>query len=153
MDKLKILLKGWTKGFLKHKDIIKKEILDIEENKEGFDLTINTKDGKRKHYIILPLAENINRIIEKLDDDDFFGVVMLNTKDNLKVILSNWETISRFKKLCLFFVNPFSETEKKWMIFPYTHSKISDKESLESGLKSLFDSVDCLSKKDIASIA
>jgi hypothetical protein len=41
----------------------------------------------------------------------------------------------------MYFVNPESATDKKWMIYPHTHHKISDPSSLKLGLESLFSTV------------
>jgi hypothetical protein len=61
--------------------------------------------------------------------------------------LKNWSKLITIPKLSVYFVNPFSETDKRWIIFPYTHHQISEQESLSNGLRSLFESVDPIDEK------
>ena len=130
-------LVDWTKNFVKNKDIITKKIEKIENEKEGFDLYIKYKD-REQYFIITPKIEDIDSIIQKINNEYYLSIVTLNSKENFDAVLKNWNRLISFKFLSIIFVNPFSELDKKWIIFPYTHNKISDEKSLETGLKSMF---------------
>ncbi|MBN2112420.1 hypothetical protein JW707_04970 [Candidatus Woesearchaeota archaeon] len=136
------VLKEWTVNYIKNKDVLTKAIASIEEEKDGWDLVIKTKTGD-KYCIIAPVIKDINQIIGKLNDN-FVTLVVLNKKENLDIITENWSRLVCFPKLSVMFVNPNSELEKRWIIYPYTHDKITEKPSLKKGLKSLFQTVDPL---------
>ena len=74
---------------------------------------------------------------------------MLNSKENLDFLMNKWNKLIKFDKLTIFFVNPFSELEKKWFISPYVHNKICDKDSLKLGLKTMFETVESITEKEI----
>ena len=78
--------------------------------------------------------------------------ICLNSSENFSFLTKNWDKFTDLKKLAVYFVNPFSKTEKKWIIHPYTHSKITEKSSLKQGLKSMFDTVETTSILEIESI-
>ena len=50
--------------------------------------------------------------------------------------------------LNMIFVNPFSQTDTKWIIYPFTHNRIADHDSLDVGLRSLAASVEPLGKDE-----
>ena len=50
--------------------------------------------------------------------------------------------LSSLPMLSIYFVNPNSSTEKKWIIYPFTHSKITEHSALKLGLMTLFESVE-----------
>ena len=58
----------------------------------------------------------------------------------------------KIKYLVVYFVNPFSKIEKKWIIYPSTHNRISDEASLKPGLRAMFDTVEAISKKEVEKI-
>ena len=60
-----------------------------------------------------------------------------------------WNKLILIRNLSLYFVNPFSKQEKRWVINPHLHHKISDAESLELGLNSLFIMVDPITEKEV----
>lgn len=148
MDKANSILTEWIISFLKHKDMITRNILDIQENKEGFDIIVKTKE-KKQYYMIIPFIDNINEITQRLNKEDRFGLVIYNNKENLKKIINNWEVLSTYPNFCIFFVNPSSNLEKKWIIYPYTHNKITEKKSLDTGLKTMFETVENITKEEL----
>ncbi len=85
----------------------------------------------------------------KLNEKGHFALVMLNTAANFEMIIESWNKLTKFNFLTLYFVNPFSKLDKRWMVKPYVHQKICDDTSLKTGLKSMFDMVDNLSESDI----
>ena len=131
----------WTTNFIKNKDIVAKKIEKIENGKDGFDLYVKYND-REQYFIIAPNIIDVDHIIQRLNNDFYFSIVTLNSKENFEVILKNWNRLINFKFLNIIFVNPFSELDKKWIIFPHTHHKICDESSLENGLKSMFNMVE-----------
>ena len=63
----------------------------------------------------------------------------MNTEENLDYLIAHWKDFITFSKLKIMFVNPI--VNEQWSLFPKTHDAISDKESLQTGLTSLFSSV------------
>lgn len=134
-------LADWTVNFIKNRDIIAKKIQNIENGKNGFDLHVKYRD-REQYFVIAPSISNIDSIIQKIDNNAHYTIVTLNSKDNFDSMLKFWHNLVSFKFLSIIFVNPFSQLDKKWIIFPYTHHKICDESSLENGLKSMFGMVE-----------
>ncbi len=138
-EKIHSFLVEWTANYLKSKDAIARKIERIEHGKDSFDLFVKYKD-KEQYVLVCPVIIDFESVIGKLKTDTHYLIVMLNSIQNLQVILKNWSKIVNFKFVSLVFVNPFS-SEKKWILMPYTHHRICDESSLELGLKSMFDLV------------
>lgn len=147
-NKSHFFLVQWTISFIKNKDIISKKIEKIENGKDGFDLYVKYKD-REQYFIIVPNIVDIDSIIQKINNDSYFSIVTLNSKENFHNILKNWNKLINFEFLNIIFVNPFSEMDKKWIIFPHTHHKICDESSLENGLKSMFDMVEPIEEQQL----
>lgn len=141
MDKQHSFLLEWAITFVRNKDIVNKKIISVENGKDGFDLYVKYKD-KEQYFIIMPVIADIDSIIQKLSNNAHFSIVTLNSKENLDVIIKNWKKLVDFKFLSIIFTNPFSQLDKKWIVFPHTHDKICEASSLEAGLKSMFDMVE-----------
>ena len=148
-NKSRSFLIDWIISFVKNKDIISKKIEKIENGKNNFDLYVKYRD-KEQYFIIAPIIKDIDSIIQKLSNNAYFSIVALNSKENLDIVLKNWNKLINFKFLSIIFVNPFSEIDKKWIIFPQTHNKISDESSLEAGLKSMFEMVEPIGEQQLA---
>jgi hypothetical protein len=141
-------LVDWTVNFVKHKDVLTKKIEKIEKNKDGFDLYVKYKD-REQYFIILPEITDIDAIIQKISNQKYFSIVTLNSKSNFEIILKSWSKLVSFKFLNIIFTNPFSELDKKWIIFPHTHHRIADEDSLETGLKSMFGMVEPIEEQQL----
>lgn len=139
-NKSHAFLMDWTMNYAKNKDAISRKIEGIERGKDGFDMLIRYKD-KVQYFIIMP-AIDINSILQKLKNDAYVSVVILNSRENFDAVLKNWSRLANFKFLNIIFANPFSELDKRWIVFPHTHNKICDEDSLETGLKSMFEMVE-----------
>ena len=148
-NKSRSFLLDWTISFVKNKDIMSKKIEKIENEKDGFDLYVKYND-KEQYLIIVPVIKDIDSVMQRLGNNAYFSIVTLNSKENLGIILKSWNKLISFKFLSIIFVNPFSELDKKWIVFPYTHNKISDESSLESGLKSMFEMVEPIEEQQLA---
>ena len=149
IDKAKEFLIDWIKGFLKNRDVMTRSIEKIEDNKNGFDVYVKHKD-KEQFIIALPIIGSIDGMLSKLKNKEgYYTIVTFNNRKNFNAIVSSWDKLIEFKFLSIFFVNPFSQLDKRWIIFPYTHSKICDKSSLEKGLKTMFEMVNPISEEMI----
>ena len=131
----KLNLKEWIKEFIKHKDVFLKTIVDIKDSNEGFNVKYKDKQVK---FIV---EKDLVVAIKKLDKKPI-SIATLNTLDNFDVLIQNWHKLVSFKDLTIFFINPDSMSERKWILRPHLHDKIADDDSLKTGLKSLFMSVD-----------
>ncbi len=147
-NKLHSFLVEWTLNFIKNKDIFLKKIDEIENGKDGFDLYVKYKD-REQYFIITPKISEIEPIISRINNISYFSIITLNSRDNLDSLLKNWNRLINFKFLNIIFINPFSESDKKWIIFPHTHQKICNLPSLESGLKSMFAMVEPISEQEL----
>lgn len=149
MGQAKEFLVEWIKRHLKNKDVMTGSIENIEDNKDGFDVYVKHKD-KEQFIVAVPVIENIDDIISKFKDKKcYYSIVTFNNHKNFKQLVSNWDKLAEFQFLNMFFVNPFSSQDNRWIIYPYTHNRICDKASLEKGLKSMFDMVDSISEEEI----
>ena len=147
-NKIHSFLVDWAVNFAKNKDIVSKKIEQIENGKDGFDLYIKYKD-REQFFIITPKIIDIDLIIQRLNNNSHFSIITLNSKENFEALVKNWSKLIEFKFLSIFFINPFSELEKKWIIFPYTHNKICDESSLKNGLKSMFGNVEPIEEQQL----
>ena len=147
MDNVNSFLADWSIRFLENKDAIKREIINIEKGKDGFDSIISYKD-KIKCFIIVPTLE-IN-IFDKVKNEGYYGIFTLNNPINIRFAVSNWKRLADFKFLNIYFVNPFSSSDKVWAICPYIHDRICDKSSLELGLKSMAEMVEIIGLEELS---
>ena len=142
------ILKEWIVEYVKNKDIFAKSIKNIKKSNDK--ITVEYTD-KIHTFIIIPFIKDINSIILKLEQHkEFISLVTFNSKENLNIIIQNWNQLLKNPKFSIYFVNPFSELEKKWIIHPYTHSKISSPASLKKGLLALFSTVEEIKKEDFS---
>ncbi len=123
-------LKEWAIGHLRHKDIFHKKLKDIEDTESGFIAHFKDKD---EHYIIQETLD-----FNDIPKDNHVSFVTLNTQKNFSKLLSEWKILISFPNLRIIFVEKISNG-RHWTVSPYIHDKISDKSSLKSGLKTLFD--------------
>lgn len=135
-------IKEWTIGYVKHRDILTKNIIDIKEEP---DRVIVKFKEKEQVFLIRPTIND--SVIKEVNKN--ISIVMLNSKENLDFLMNKWNKLIKFEKLTLFFINPFSEPDKKWFISPYIHNKICDEDSLRLGLKTMFETVEAITEKDI----
>lgn len=148
MDNINSFLTEWTIDYIKNKDVLVKKIVAIEKNKEGFDIVVRYND-KTSFFVIKPLVNDIEEITGKMDKEGHYSIVMLNNKENLDVVVNNWKKLIDFRNLCLNFVNPFSELDKRWLIFPCVHNNICDDDSLEKGLRAMFEMVEPITEEEM----
>lgn len=126
-------LKEWMIAYLKSRDAIKQEILEIEEKNDS--LIVRKQTGETRIVVRPELA-----IFDELKTaNGQLSIAVHNTKKNVEFLISNWDTFSRAEKLCIYFVNP--STNEKWMLYPHTHNQITEKAALRKGLEAMHSEV------------
>ncbi len=138
----------WVISFLKNKDLIFKRIELIEGGKNGFDFFIKYKD-KEQFFVVKPIIDDIKSLLSKFDESGHFGLVVANTKGNFDVLVKNWDVLAKYKNLGIYFVNPFSKLDKKWIVYPCTHNNICERGALEKGLNAMFEMVEPLTESSV----
>ena len=140
-DKVHDYLVDWVINYLKNRDLLVKRIETIEKDNSGFDVYVKFKD-KEQFFIISPLMKEVDKALSKFDPDRHFGLVVLNTTGNFDALVKEWGKFVKFKHLSVYFVNPFSQLDKRWIIFPYTHNNICGEGALKKGLMAMFEMVE-----------
>lgn len=139
-------LAEWLDRYLRNRDLAFRKILNI--NTKDNLIIVEGKD-KKTTYLILPFVEEFDSALEPILTEQYKGVAVFNTVENLSALLKAWKKLSTIDHLMIYFVNPFSTQEKKWVINPKTHQLISDDASLKEGINSLFLTVDETSKEEV----
>ncbi len=125
-------LKDWTITFIKNRDLTFRKLKNVTEKKDVVEFEF--KDKTVGYVINDTLSDSL---LEKLKSYDHKAFSCLNSEENFKYLIKNWEKFSKIKNFSILFVN--MKTQDKWTISPYTHSLIADAESIESGLRTMFD--------------
>jgi hypothetical protein len=145
LQKHTMSLNEWTIEYIKHKDIMRREITSIE-NKDNV-IHVKKKNTHVHDYFIEEQLTNIKSILNAAaksdkDPNSFLHLITNNAESNFNVLIQNWQQFCIHQRLTVYFVNTNSLKEKKWIIKPWLHNKISDPDSLETGLRTLFETVD-----------
>jgi len=127
-------LSEWTINYVKNRDLTFRKLVKYVENSKDDYISFEFKDKIVAHFIIDKLSEKIFEIIK---NHDHKVIVCLNVEENFKFLIKNWKKLSDIKNLSFLFVN--LKMGDKWVINPHTHSMIADPTSIESGLKTMFD--------------
>lgn len=135
MNEIKQELILWTVAHAKNKDIMRKEIRNYKIKDDIIKFELKNKNEK---YLIYP--ELNDEIIAKISNEDHTIIVCLNKRNNLDFLIKEWHLFSEYKKLSIIFCNHIKN--QRWIIFPYTHNKITEKSSLKPGLLSLFSNIE-----------
>ncbi|MFH0977825.1 MAG: hypothetical protein V1837_00850 [Candidatus Woesearchaeota archaeon] len=146
MSEEKEYLKEWITQFLKNRNMVFKTIESISKH-DSYDLFVKHKT-KEQYIIVQPILEDPKRI----SGDKHILVVCFNTEENFQFLLDNWKQLAACPNLTMYYVNPLSEPDKKWIISPYVHQAICDNTSLRTGLRSMFETVNPLSNEKIKSL-
>ncbi len=147
-------LKEWTSHYIKNKDILTRKLKNIEVKESELFVHFEHKEHL---FIIEPIIKSIDVIMDKVkkekekNDKLHVSLIVLNSKVNFKIVSGNWKKLIKNPLLSIYFINPFSELDKKWIVFPYTHNKIAEESSIEKGLKALFLMVEPTNEKIILS--
>lgn len=148
MDALKDFLVNWTIDYVKNKDLITKDVISIDRVSSGFDLHVKYK-AKEQFFIVKPIITDIDEVIRMVEKDPHFSLVTFNIKENFDCVVKNWNSLVTLQYLSIYFVNPFSQLDKKWIIHPRTHHQICDKQSLARGLQSMFEMVEPITEEQL----
>lgn len=148
MSALKSYLADWCITFLKNRDLVFRKIASIESQSGESDFAVNYKDGKKQSFFVIDDISHISQFLSKLNNEFYFSIVTINSEKNFRLLLEKWNDLVQFKHLSIYFLNPFSALEKKWILHPYTHNKISEPGSLKSGLKSIFEAVEAITAEE-----
>lgn len=142
-------LKEWIIRYLKNKDIITKKIVSIEEKEESFILT---RADKKQEFFVEPFLNDLNNTLSKLKAEHK-SLVCLHTKENFDTLLKEWKKfVDIGRNFMVYFVNPFSKTERVLVLSPHTHNMISDEDSLVMGLKTMAENVEYTTEEEVKKI-
>jgi len=127
-------LYDWTVHYVKNKDLTFRKLVKYSEKPEKELIEFEFKDKTIAHFIIDKLSE---KIFENIKDHEHKIIVCPNNEDNFKFLIKDWKRLSDVKNLSFLFVN--LKINDKWVINPHTHSMIADPSTIESGLRTMFD--------------
>lgn len=113
-------LQEWAVIFLKHQDILKKEIKEIVEEPGKIVLR------KKKDEVWL-VQDNVDF------SKDAHGIICLNTKQNFTSLLAAWNSL-KGSAVRIVFANPL--TNERWAVVPAHHARVADK--AKTSLEALF---------------
>lgn len=139
-------LAEWFVRYMKNRDLLFKKISSIKE--EDGKIVVEQKDGKKVNYYIAPFPEDFGSLAEGMKEEHK-GIIVYNSKENFDNMMKAWKILSGIPDLTIYFVNPFSKIEKKWIVRPHIHNKISDAASLKQGLNSMYIMVEPITKAEI----
>jgi hypothetical protein len=143
-------LHEFVHNYIKNLDAIQQKIVSIDKGEGDVDFII-TYQEKKKAVIAEPFLkpgelDGILSRLEKFKKDFSTDLFVFNTKENFDEVVSHWKLVSKFdKQFKIYFVNPFSGLETKWVVFPYTHDMLS--EDFKAGLKALYATVESFTQQ------
>lgn len=135
-------LKEWAVQYFKNRDIVAQKITAIEQKKDAVLIKYNDHEE-----LILPYG-NLEEFKEQ-PSEKCINIVAFNVHKNFKVLLAKWDLLVKFPNLKIFFINPFSEADHKWIIAPAVHHRISDGASLKRGLQAMFETVPTITEEEL----
>jgi hypothetical protein len=127
-------LADWTVNYVKNRDLTFRKLVKYKEQTKDDYISFEFKDKTIAHFIIDKLTD---KIFDSIKSCDYKVVVCPNVEENFKFLIKNWKRLSDTKNLSFLFVN--LKINDKWVINPHTHSMIADPASIESGLRTMFD--------------
>jgi hypothetical protein len=139
----------WFVRYTKNRDLVFRKIKDIKE--QDNKAIVEQKDGRKITYYIEPFPADIEKLAAGMKEKET-GIVMYNTPGNFDKAYKAWKKLAAVQGLTLYFVNPFSKIEKRWIVNPYIHGKISEAEALKEGLHSMYVLVEPISEAEIAEL-
>jgi len=140
MENPESFLQEWCVRYLENKDAVKREIASIDR-KTAMNITVNYKQGKREFFVMADLDEED---MPSVNESTGIGIFTLNNRSNVSMLAKRWKEFAQHRQFVLYFINPFSKTDKAWIIFPYVHDKICDAASLSRGLTAMAEMVESI---------
>ncbi len=135
-------LTEWVKNYVRHKDLILKRIISMEE--KGDRITVKYKDKTTSYEPMASLKD-----FEKASDEA--TIITFNTQDNFQQLLKGWARLVA-KKLVIVMINPLSKLDNKWVIAAHIHDRICDKASFKQGMQTMFETVEPISSEQISGL-
>jgi len=145
-EKTILYMTEWVTNYLKHKDVLDKNIISIDKTSNGLCAKFKRYE---QFYLILPTITDISELIQKIKEKQSLTLVVLNSRDNFQLMLDNWKRFIDYEQFAMIFINPFSELDKKWIICPYIHNRICDADALVNGLKSIYSTVEPITEDQL----
>ncbi len=139
MAETKAALTDWIVEYVKTKDVMTKHITSIKPNAPEADVVVEST-LKNQFIFIQPELNDLSKLAAL--KDKHVVLVTANTRDNVEYLIEHWADLVQYPHLCVYFVNPNSSTDRRWVIFPATHDKITERKALRKGIESLFSTVD-----------
>ena len=139
-------LADWFVRYIKNRDVTFRKISEIHEDEDL--VTVSEKSGKKTIYKVIPFPDDFTAVAIAIEEEHK-GIIVYNSRENFDKLISSWKKLIKMPSLVIYFINPFSKLDKRWIIRPSVHARISDEESLEQGLTSMFQMVGQISKKEI----
>ncbi|MEM2915806.1 MAG: hypothetical protein QXT19_00385 [Candidatus Woesearchaeota archaeon] len=139
MSEAKQIFTDWIVEYLKSKDANIKQIISIKKSEQGVDVVV---EGALKSQYILVQPEFKDLSMLDSFKDKHAVIVTANTKKNVEFLITNWDVLTKYPHLSIYFVNPNSATDKRWIIYPATHDRITERRALRKGLESMFLTVE-----------
>lgn len=135
---IKYLLE-WAEHYFKSRDAFEKNIISIEHVNHKLIITF---EGKKETIIAVPDLQ----YLRNMEFNENTSLITINNRKNVDCLYDNWNKLINIPSFKIYFINPFSTTEKKWIIIPYVHAKICDKGSLKLGFTAMFETVEQLTE-------
>ncbi len=139
MAEAKEVLTDWILNYIKSRDAMTKQITGIKQNEQDADFVV---EGtlKTQFIIVQPQLNDLSAL--QTHKEKHIVLVTTNTKENSEFLISNWPELVKYQHLSIYFVNPNSSLETRWVIFPATHDKITERKALRKGIESLYATVE-----------
>ncbi len=148
MGDAKSLLKEWMLQFLKSRDAFFRKIAGMADEEGG--IQVNYKDGKQQRVLIMPDLSHASASLSGSKEDQHLIIATLSNRKNKDVLAAQWKSLVEYPFLTLYFINPYSTSEKKWVLMPHVHHKVCDDSHLMQGFLSLSEMVEDITEEQIA---
>jgi hypothetical protein len=138
------MLKEWTLTYLKNRDVLLRRISKIEDLEHY--ILVSNNDETHVVVIVKEKISDMDNILSKFKEleqkhkANKLTLVVLNQKENVEIIVKEWNKLIAFPTLSIVFANP--KANAKWIIAPYVHNKVADQRNLKQGVFSMFQEVE-----------
>jgi hypothetical protein len=127
---------------------LKEYIQHYVKAKDAFYKRLKGHDDRGDHILFEFTAESVPYYIsDKLSDVDVHKlkdipkkfIVCLNTLENVRYLIDNWQVYAQIQGLIIMFANP--NINEKWLINTALHAKVTEPQDIEQGLLTLFNNI------------
>ncbi len=144
------VLREWMLQFLRNRDAFFRKIAEIKEQAIP---VVRYKDGIEQRILILPDFSKAAAALSGAKEDEHLIISTLSNKKNKESLRAQWNALVPYKFLTLYFINPHSSSEKKWVLMPHVHQKVCDQTSLMHGFNSLSEMVEDITEEQMVNKA